>query len=343
MIYRKIGIAVAVVLILGFLGYYFIGRAIWSNNINISGESKEIFISSGASFEDVVNILKDSSIIKSEATFRTAASLMRYNKEKVPAGRYEILSNWSNQQLISKLRSGNQDAQKVVINNIRTIYDLAGKAARYFETDSIGFLTYLKNPTISAGLGYTQDDFLTMVIPNTYEMFWTTTPEKFVARMKKEHDTFWTEERENKIKQHNLDKKQAYIVASIVEKESNYDPERATIAGVYLNRLKAGEKLQADPTVVFAIGDFNIQRVLYSHLETDSPYNTYKYTGLPPGPICMPSITSLEAVINADKHEYMFFCAKADNSGIHVFAKDYSSHLKNAEAFANWLNSLNIK
>ena len=120
MIYRKIGIAVAVVLILGFLGYYFIGRAIWSNNINISGESKEIFISGGASFEDVVNILKDSSIIKSEATFRTAASLMRYNKEKVPAGRYEILSNWSNQQLISKLRSGNQDAQKVVINNIRS-------------------------------------------------------------------------------------------------------------------------------------------------------------------------------------------------------------------------------
>ena len=174
-------------------------------------------------------------------------------------------------------------------------------------------------------------------------MFWTTTPEKFVARMKKEHDTFWTEERENKIKQHNLDKKQAYIVASIVEKESNYDPERPTIAGVYLNRLKAGEKLQADPTVVFAIGDFSIQRVLYSHLETDSPYNTYKYTGLPPGPICMPSIASLEAVINADKHEYMFFCAKADNSGIHVFAKDYSSHLKNAEAFANWLNSLNIK
>ena len=343
MIYRKIGIAVAVVLILGFLGYYFIGRAIWSNNINISGESKEIFISGGASFEDVVNILKDSSIIKSEATFRTAASLMRYNKEKVPAGRYEILSNWSNQQLISKLRSGNQDAQKVVINNIRTIYDLAGKAARYFETDSIGFLTYLKNPTISAGLGYTQDDFLTMFIPNTYEMFWTTTPEKFVARMKKEHDTFWTEERENKIKQHNLDKKQAYIVASIVEKESNYDPERPTIAGVYLNRLKAGEKLQADPTVVFATGEFTLQRVLFSHLKIDSPYNTYMYSGLPPGPICMPSVSSLNAVINAEDHEYMFVCAKPDNSGIHAFARDYGEHQKNAAAFSAWLNSLNIK
>ncbi len=341
--YKKIGIAVTVVLIFAVLAYMFIGRAMWSNNINITGESKEIFVPGSASFEDVVKILNDSSILNNEATFRTAASLMRYNKEKVPAGRYEIVKNWTNQQLISKLRSGNQDAQNVVINNIRTLYDLAGKAARYFETDSIGFLTYLKNPTISSEMGYSQDDFLTMFIPNTYEMFWTTTPEKFVPRMKKEHDTFWTAERENKIKQNNLDKKQAYIVASIVEKESNYDPERPTIAGVYLNRLKAGEKLQADPTVVFSTGDFSIQRVLYSHLETDSPYNTYKYTGLPPGPICMPSIASLEAVINAENHEYMFFCAKADNSGIHVFAKDYSSHLKNAEAFANWLNSLNIK
>lgn len=341
--YKKVGIGITTVFILGILAYMFIGRTIWSNNINIPSDSKEIFIPTGASFDDVVNILKDSSILISEASFRTASGLMRYNKDKVPAGRYKIEKNWSNQQLISKLRSGNQDAQNVVINNIRTIYDLAGKASRYFETDSIGFLTYLKSENVSSELGYTQDDFLTMFIPNTYEMFWTTTPEKFVNRMKKEHDSFWSEERVNKIKQNNLDKKQAYIVASIVEKESNYNPERPTIAGVYLNRLKAGEKLQADPTVVFATGDFSIQRVLYSHLETDSPYNTYKYAGLPPGPICMPSISSLESVINVEKHDYMFFCAKADNSGIHVFAKDYTSHLKNAEAFANWLNSLNIK
>ena len=161
--------------------------------------------------------------------------------------------------------------------------------------------------------------------------------------MKKEYQDFWTDDKLSKIKENNLDQTQAYVVASIVEKESNYDPERPTIAGVYLNRLRAGEKLQADPTVVFATGDFTIQRVLYSHLEMDSPYNTYKYAGLPPGPICMPSIASLNAVINAEKHDYMFFCAKADNSGIHAFAKNYEDHQKNATAFANWLNSLNIK
>jgi UPF0755 protein len=182
-----------------------------------------------------------------------------------------------------------------------------------------------------------------MFIPNTYEMFWTTTPEKFVARMKKEYDGFWDDERLKKLKKNNLDKTQAYIVASIVEKESNYDPERPTIAGVYLNRLKAGEKLQADPTVVFATGEFTLQRVLFSHLKIDSPYNTYMYSGLPPGPICMPSVSSLNAVINAEDHEYMFFCAKPDNSGIHAFAKDYDEHQKNASAFSAWLNSLNIK
>jgi UPF0755 protein len=245
--------------------------------------------------------------------------------------------------LITKLRSGNQDAQNVVINNIRTIHDLAGKASRYFETDSLTFLSYLTDANVFGKYGFTLDNFLTMFIPNTYEMFWTTTPEKFCNRMKSEYDAFWTNEKLDLIKANNLDRTQAFIVASIVEKESNYDPERPTIAGVYLNRLNAGEKLQADPTVVFATGDFTIQRVLYSHLSIDSPYNTYKYAGLPPGPICMPSIASLNAVIRAEKHDYMFFCAKADNSGVHVFAKDYAQHQKNAAAFAAWLNSLNIQ
>jgi UPF0755 protein len=161
--------------------------------------------------------------------------------------------------------------------------------------------------------------------------------------MKKEYDKFWTDARKVKLIKNNINQSQAYIIASIVEKESNYDPERPRIAGVYLNRLKAGEKLQADPTVVYAVGDFSLQRVLYSHLKTDSPYNTYMYAGLPPGPICMPSLASLNAVIDAEEHNYMFFCAKADNSGIHAFAETYSEHQKNADAFSAWMNSLNIK
>lgn len=340
---KKIKIGLVSLLVAGALGYFFIGRALWGSNVNIPAEEKAIFIPSNSSFEDVVRILNDSSLLVSESSFRTVAGLMRYNKDKVPAGKYTIKKGMSNRDLITKIRSGDQDPQKVVINNIRLLSDLAGKASRYFETDSLTFLSYLSRPETASEYGFNLDNFMTMFIPNTYEMFWTSTPDKFVMRMKKEYDQFWTPENIEKIKKHNLDKTQTYIVASIVEKESNYDPERPTIAGVYLNRLKTGEKLQADPTVVFSTGDFNIQRVLYSHLEIDSPYNTYKYAGLPPGPICMPSLASLEAVINAENHEYMFFCAKADNSGVHVFAKDYADHQKNAAAFAKWMNSLNIK
>lgn len=329
------------ILALGVVGYLLIGRTLWGSNVKFSEDSKAIFIPIDASFDDLMQIMTDSSILKSNASFLTVAKLMKYKKPK--AGRYLIKKNQSNREIITKLRSGDQDPHKIVVNNIRTIHDLAGKASRYFETDSLTFLQYLTDVNTASSFGFTNEDFLTMFIPNTYEMFWTTTPDKFVTRMKKEYDGFWDDEKLEKIKKHNLDKTQAYIVASIVEKESNYDPERPAIAGVYLNRLKAGEKLQADPTVVFATGEFTLQRVLFSHLKIDSPYNTYMYSGLPPGPICMPSVSSLNAVINAEDHEYMFFCAKPDNSGIHAFARDYGEHQKNAAAFSAWLNSLNIK
>ncbi|MBK8515681.1 MAG: endolytic transglycosylase MltG [Saprospiraceae bacterium] len=341
---KRIVIIAIFLLLLALIAYIIYGRILWSPNVKInSGKSKEIFISTGSSFDDVMRTLKDSSLLISESSFRTLAGFMNYNKEEVPAGRYVLTHDLSNHNLITKLRSGDQDAQNVVINNLRTIYNLAGKASRYFESDSIDFLNYLTDSAVCQQYGFVPENFLTMFIPNTYKMFWTATPEKFVVRMKKEYDNFWTQEKVAKIEAKNITKTEAYVIASIVEKESNYDPERPTIAGVYLNRLKAGEKLQADPTVVFATGDFNLQRVLYSHLETDSPYNTYKYAGLPPGPICMPSISSLNAVIDSENHDYMFFCAKADNSGIHVFAKDYAEHQRNAAAFAHWLNSLNIK
>lgn len=337
----KIILSILVLCILG--GYFLINYLFWGSNVLINEDQKTIYIPSNASFDDVVSILKDSSILDNEASFTQAASLMRYNKSIVPGGKYIIKPKMSNRDLIKKLRSGSQAPQQVVINNIRTLSDLAGKASKYFEGDSLTFLSYLKDPANAQKHGFNQETFLTMFIPNTYEMFWTATPEKFVNRMKKEYDKYWTPEKEEKLKINQIDKTQAYIIASIVEKESNYDPERPTIAGVYLNRLKAGEKLQADPTVVYATGDFTIKRVLYSHLEIDSPYNTYKYAGLPPGPICMPSIASLDAVVNAEDHEYLFFCAKADNSGVHAFAKDYAAHQINAAAFAKWMNSLNIR
>lgn len=338
---KKILILAGILLTLAIGCYLIIGKTLWGSNVAFQEDSKAIFIPSNSSFDNLLQMMKDSSILKSEASFLTVAKLMKFSKPK--AGRYVIKKGQSNRDIITKLRAGDQDPHKIVINNIRTIHDVAGKASKYFETDSLTFLTYLTDTNTTSTYGFSNEDFLTMFIPNTYEMFWTTTPEKFVQRMKKEYDDFWDSSKLEKIKKNNLDKTQAYIVASIVEKESNYDPERPTIAGVYLNRLKTGEKLQADPTVVFATGDFTLQRVLFSHLKIDSPYNTYMYSGLPPGPICMPSVSSLNAVINAENHEYMYFCAKPDNSGIHVFAKDYEEHQKNAAAFSTWLNSLNIK
>ena len=338
---KKVIIGLIILLVIGVGGYFLIGKMLWIPNVKSSGNKTVVYIPTNASLEDVMDSLNAADVLKDMSSFRTVAKLKSFNKAK--PGRYEFDEGMSNTKIINKLRSGDQDAEQVVINNIRSLSDLAGKASDYFESDSLAFLNYLTNPEVAAKFGFTQNNFLSMFIPNTYEMFWTATPEKFAERMQKEYDTFWTEDRIAKIAKNNLNKTEAYTLASIVEKESNYDPERATIAGVYLNRLKAGEKLQADPTVVFATGDFSLQRVLYSHLKTESPYNTYMNHGLPPGPICMPSLASLEAVINAEDHKYMFFCAKADNSGIHAFAESYADHLKNADAFAAWMNSLNIK
>lgn len=338
---KQILIGLLILVVVAVASYFLVGKMLWSPNVNPAQKEYELYIPTGASYSDVIDSLNQRKIIKDMTSFATVAKIKSFNKSR--PGRYVITDDMSNMQIINKLRSGNQDAESVVINNVRLISDLAGKAARYFEADSMRFLNYLTQPETAAKYGFTNENFLAMFIPNTYEMFWTATPEKFAERMNKEYQKYWTPERLQKIQKHNLDPKQAYTVASIVEKESNYDPERPTIAGVYLNRLKAGEKLQADPTVVFAVGDFTLQRVLYSHLKTDSPYNTYLYPGLPPGPICMPSLASLEAVVNATDHQYLFFCAKPDNSGIHVFAETYAEHQTNANAFAAWMNSLNIK
>lgn len=323
--------------------FWFVWNTIWAPNVRTADDSTYIYIPTGTGYEEVFAMLKGQNLLKKASSFERVASLMKYKKETVPPGRYKIENGWSNRTLIAKLRSGAQDPVSVIINNNRTIQDLSGNAARFLEADSISFLTYLTDGQILEKTGYNLDNFLTLFIPNSYEMFWTTSPEKFLQRMQKEHEKFWTADRISRIAAHGLDPSQAYIVASIVEKESNYEPERPAIAGVYINRLKQGMKLQADPTVVFATGQFDLRRVLYSHLETDSPYNTYKYAGLPPGPICMPSLSSLQAVINAEEHEYIFFCAKADNSGQHAFARTLSEHNKNAAAFSKWLNENQIR
>ncbi|MBK8620293.1 MAG: endolytic transglycosylase MltG [Saprospiraceae bacterium] len=342
---RKIAIfsAIALLCIAGITGIIYV-KPVFEPAVKESLDSTYVlFVASGSGFEDVFQTLQNDGILKNPGSFKKVSRLMGYVKDEVPAGRFEIKSDMSTKNLISKLRSGNQDAVNVVINNVRTIADLCGKLDNYFEIDSLTLYEYIISPAVLKEYQLSADNIMTLFIPNTYQMFWTTKPEKLLQRMKREHDIFWNQEKLNKIKKLGLSPSEAYTLASIVEKESNYAPERPAIAGVYLNRIKTGMKLQADPTVVFATGEYELKRVLYSHLTFDSPFNTYMYEGIPPGPIYMPSISSLNAVVTPENHDYIFFCAKPDDTGQHVFASTLDEHDQNAKKFSSWLNARGIK
>jgi UPF0755 protein len=300
-----------------------------------------ICIHTGASFEDVVSALKKGRFIREEDNFRWLAAQMNYKKDVMRAGRYEIKPGWTNRQLILHLRSGEQAPVKVVLNNERLPEEVAGQVSRFIEADSIEILRIFQDEAFLREIGYTKETLLCAFIPNTYEMYWNTDPKAFVKRMLKEHEAFWSKnDRRSKIKAQGLNEKTAYILASIVEKESNHNPEKPTIAGVYLNRLRIDMKLQADPTCVFATRDFATRRVTNAHTAFDSPYNTYMYKGLPPGPISMASIPSLDAVVNPAKHDYLYFCAKPDESGTHAFAETFAAHKVNADRFQSYITKV---
>ena len=257
------------------------------------------------------------------------------------AGKYELdKSLKTNVDLIRKLR-GRQMTIQLTFNNLRKIDQLAGFLGKHLQYDSVAFIKLFKDAVFLKSIGYTKEDLMTVVIPNTYEFYWNCTPEKFIERMIQEHNRFWNKNRMRKLDAIQLTKKQAYILASIVECESQYKPERKTISGVYMNRLRKGWRLEADPTVIFAIGDFSIKRVLQRHLENPSPFNTYLHEGLPPGPIYMSSINAIDAVLEYEKHNYMFFCAKAPEQGEkqmkHAFAKTHRTHINNAKKYWRWI------
>ena len=214
---------------------------------------------------------------------------------------------------------------------------------RQIEAPGNSVLNLLNDYDYTAKLGFTPDNILSMFIPNTYEFYWNTSADKFIQRMKKEHDKFWTPEKLAKAKKIDFTPVQVSVIASIVQMESNKEDEKSIIAGVYINRYKKDWKLEADPTLVYALGDFTINRVLNVYKEVESPYNTYKYKGLPPGPICLPTIYSLNAVLNYTNHTYMYFCAKEDFSGYHSFAATYSKHLENARRFQKALDRRGIR
>jgi UPF0755 protein len=290
----------------------------------------------------VKHLLAEAGCIVNEKSFNWVAQ-----KKDLPAnihpGHYVLKNGMNNNQLVNMLRGGLQTPVKVTFNNIRDVDQLAGRIAKQIEADSTSISQRLHNQDYIGQLGFNSRTIPALFLPDTYEFYWNTDAEGFVNRMFQEYNKFWNEERKQQAQAKGLTPIQVSTLASIVNKETNMSDEMPRVAGVYLNRLKNNWLLQADPTLIFAWNDYTIKRVLDRHKEIESPYNTYKYAGLPPGPICIPSITAVKSVLNAEDHHYFFFCAKEDFSGYHNFAKTLSEHNHNAARYQQALNQRGIK
>lgn len=341
---RNIILLVFGILIIFALAFgYWLYRTILSSNVN-TGEEKEavIYIPTGSDFDAVMDTLNSQGLLIRENSFRWVADLKKY-PENIKPGRYIVRGGMSNNSLTNMLRGGWQSPVNVTFNYMRDVDMLAGKVGRQIEADSVSISKLLHDKEYVKQLGFNEYTLPALFLPDTYEFYWNTDAESFISRMLQEHNKFWNDERKKAAKDKGLSPVEVSILASIVDKETNKTDEMPRIAGVYLNRLHNNWLLQADPTLIFAIGDFSIRRVLNFHKETESPYNTYKYIGLPPGPICIPSVAAVKAVLNAEKHNYFYFCAKEDFSGYHNFAKTLSEHNRNAAKYQNALNHRGIR
>lgn len=335
MLFMLTGLVIMVLVV-----YKFYDR-IYEANVSTQGEQEIFYIPTGSDFEFVIDKLEADSIIDNRKSFRWVANKKRYENSVKP-GRYKIRNGSSNNELVNMLRSGNQDPVMVVFNNVRTLDQVAGRVAQYLEDDSLDFAVYLADTALFEKYGFSKETFTSMFIPNTYEFFWTTSPEKFTDRMKKEYEEFWKGERDKKASRMEMTRAEVVTLASIVDEETTYDDENERVAGLYVNRLEQGIPLQADPTLKFAMGDFTVKRILNEDKKIESPYNTYKYKGLPPGPISIPSVSAIDGVLNYENHAYIFMCARADFSGYHAFAKTLSEHNNNARAYQKTLNNKQI-
>ncbi|MEQ8219336.1 MAG: endolytic transglycosylase MltG [Arenibacter sp.] len=323
---------------------YMVYRAFFLPNTQFNNEVAYVFIPSDSDFDEVKAIIEP--LLKDLNTFESAADKKGYSTN-VKAGKYAIKKGMSNNDIVNSLRSGNIPV-KVAFNNQENLADLAGRISLQIEADSTALLSVFGELEFLEANGFNDKTALSMYIPNSYEFFWNTSAEGFRERMLKEYKRFWNEERMAKTKSLGLNPSQVITLASIVHKETAKVDERPRVAGVYLNRLATGMLLQADPTVIYAIklhtGNFDtiIKRVLYKDLELDSPYNTYKYAGLPPGPIAMPDISAIDAVLNPEKHDYYYFVANVEDFGYHKFAKTLAQHNRNKEQYVRWINRQKI-
>ncbi len=320
--------------------FYFY-QVLYTPNILVDGEEQYFAIPSGSSFSDVQTLLKEQNVVGNLMAFSFLAKLKSYD-ESVKPGMYLLQPDMSNTAAVNLLRSGAQTPVKVTFSVARKLEDLPGKIQDFVEFDSTQLAGVLMQDSVAEKYGFEPENFISMFIPNTYEVYWNITPQAFLDRMKSEYDKFWTDARQAKAGDIGLTLKEVSTLASIVEAETKKMDEAPVVAGLYMNRLQQGMPLQADPTLVFAMNDFTVRRVLNKDKEIDSPYNTYLRKGLPPGPIAMPSIGALNAVLNYQAHSYLYMCAKPDYSGYHAFASNLTKHNANAAVLHRWLNQQGI-
>lgn len=316
-------------------------RKIYSENVRIRLNDEYVYIPTGSTFDDVVRILTKENVLIDSSSFEWLAEKKKYTTQIKP-GRYKIHKGMNNNELVNLLRSGKQEPVKLVIRSFRNYRQLAGFVGSKLEADSASVVSLFENEMLAQKYGLTPETFILIILPNTYEFYWNTSADEFISRMAKEYKSFWTEERKEKAQKAGLTQSQVGILASIIQLETNKVDEMPNIAGVYLNRIRIGMRLQADPTVIYAVGDYSIRRVTQEYLEYNSPFNTYIHEGLPPGPICIPYTHSMDAVLNYQLHNFLYFCARDDFSGYHVFAKNLSEHLINARKYQRELNKRNI-
>ncbi|NER11044.1 UPF0755 protein [Muriicola jejuensis] len=334
------------VLLLGVLGggifVYYVYTAFFSPNTAFENNEAYLYIPSDADMDELQGQLRP--LLKDLNTFTSVAERKQY---RVRGGKYILIKGMNNNEIVNTLRSGNTPV-KVSFNNQESLPALAGRIAMQIEADSLSLLGAFRDEDFLQRRNLDEDSSLGMYIPNTYEFFWNSSALDFRDRMEKEYDRFWNEARNKKAESLGLSPKEVISLAAVVQKESAKVDERPRVAGVYLNRLRKGMALQADPTVIFALKkelnnfDTVIRRVLYKDLTIDSPYNTYRYSGLPPGPIAMPDISAIEAVLNAEDHNYYYFVADVENFGYHKFAENLVQHNRNKEQYIRWINSQNI-
>jgi UPF0755 protein len=329
-----LGILVMVIFIL-------IYRNIFGENI-LTGKNKNvIYIPTGSTFEQVLDSLNSKLLLKDRKTFIWLANKKNYPASIKP-GRYVIDKDLSYNGLINILRGGKQSPVRVTFSNVRTLNEIAGKFGKQIETDSLQITGFFSDVTNYSRDGFNKENIISVFIPNTYEFYWNTNPGDLYSRMLREYNLFWNDQRLIKAKEKGLSPMEVSILASIIDDEVTRKDEKPRIAGVYLNRLKRGIPLQACPTIKFALNDFTITRVLNKYLTVDSPYNTYMHSGFPPGPIGCASIEGIDAVLNAEQHDYLFFAAKADFSGYHNFSRTLTEHNKYARMYQKELDKRKI-